>query len=87
MQEKQHINSSPHTNRQGFIGERMPTVQATHTSIRGSARFKVFHLYRSGRITHQLETGLRATPWIKSVNASTLTGTVLVLFDATMPVD
>ncbi len=57
-------------------------VEAVHTSIKGRARYKVEGLYRSESLKQQIEQDLTRQTWILSVSVNTLTGSVLVLFDA-----
>jgi Ca2+-transporting ATPase len=55
-------------------------VLAIHTAVPGRARFSVPGLKRNDRVKRALEAGL-AGRGIRSVSASTSTGTVLVLFE------
>jgi Ca2+-transporting ATPase len=66
-----------------------PQVIPIHTAVPGRIRCKVAALYRAdGAVKIQLESRLRALEEIESVSASTLTGSVLVLYDASKtPVD
>src|ERR1700747_3570273 len=57
-----------------------PAVLAVHTAVPGRARFSVPGLKRNDRVKRALEAGL-AGRGIRSVSASTSTGTVLVLFE------
>ena len=57
-------------------------VQAVHTSVTGRVRYKVAGLYRSERLKQQIEQHLSQHTWVQSVSVNTLTGSVLVLFDA-----
>jgi P-type Ca2+ transporter type 2C len=57
-----------------------PAVLPIHTAVPGRARFSVPGLKRNDRIRRALEAGL-AGRGIRSVSASTSTGTVLVLFE------
>jgi Ca2+-transporting ATPase len=59
-----------------------PQVVPVHTSVPGRARFRVAGLRRNYRLKRALEWRL-AGGGIHSISASTTTGTVLVLFDAT----
>jgi Ca2+-transporting ATPase len=57
-----------------------PAVVPIHTAVPGRARFGVAGLKRSDRVKRALESGLagRGVRWVR---ASTMTGTVLVLFE------
>ena len=57
-----------------------PAVLPVHTAVPGRARFSVAGLKRNDRVKLVLETGL-AGRGIRSVSASTSTGTVLVLYE------
>jgi Ca2+-transporting ATPase len=57
-----------------------PAVLPVHTAVPGRARFSVPGLKRNDRVKRALEAGL-AGRGIRSVSASTSTGTVLVLFE------
>ena len=57
-----------------------PAVLPIHTAVPGRARFSVAGLKRNDRVKRALEAGL-AGRGIRSVSASTATGTVLVLFE------
>ena len=57
-----------------------PAVLPIHNIVPGRARFRVEGLKRSERVKRVLETAL-AGRGIHSVIASTMTGTVLVLFE------
>jgi P-type Ca2+ transporter type 2C len=57
-----------------------PAVLPIHTAVPGRARFSVPGLKRNDRVKRALEAGL-AGRGIRSVSASTATGTVLVLFE------
>ena len=57
-----------------------PAILPVHTAVPGRARFSVAGLKRNDRIRRALEAGL-AGRGIRSVTASTSTGTVLVLFE------
>lgn len=57
-------------------------VQAVHTLVKGRARYKVEGLYRSESLKQKIEQDLTQHKWIVSVSVNTLTGSVLVLFDA-----
>jgi P-type Ca2+ transporter type 2C len=57
-----------------------PAVLAVHTAVPGRARFSVPGLKRNDRVKRALEAGL-AGRGIRSISASTATGTVLVLFE------
>jgi Ca2+-transporting ATPase len=57
-----------------------PAVLAVHTAVPGRARFSVPGLKRNDRVKRALEAGI-AGRGIRSVSASTSTGTVLVLFE------
>ncbi|NTW60844.1 MAG: hypothetical protein HGA43_16975, partial [Nitrospirae bacterium] len=57
-------------------------VQAVHTSVTGRVRYKVAGLYRSEQLKQQIEQNLSQHTWVLSVSVNTLTGSVLVLFDA-----
>ena len=57
-------------------------VQAVHTLVKGRARYKVAGLYRSESLKQKIEQDLTQHKWIVSVSVNTLTGSVLVLFDA-----
>jgi len=57
-----------------------PAVLPVHTAVPGRARFSVPGLKRNERAKHALEAGL-AGRGIRSVSASTSTGTVLVLYE------
>ena len=57
-----------------------PAVLPIHTAVPGRARFSVPGLKRNDRVKRALEAGL-AGRGIRSVSASTSTGTVLVLFE------
>jgi P-type Ca2+ transporter type 2C len=57
-----------------------PSVLPIHTAVAGRARFSVAGLKRNDRLKRSLEAGL-AGRGIRSVSASTSTGTVLVLFE------
>jgi len=57
-----------------------PAVLPVHTAVPGRARFSVPGLKRNERVKHALEAGL-AGRGIRSVRASTSTGTVLVLYE------
>ncbi len=56
-------------------------VKAVHTAVRGRARLEVPSLYRDAQIKYRLEHKLVAVAGIRSVEANTRTGRVLVLFD------
>src|SRR5580692_6844763 len=58
-----------------------PAVLPVHTAVPGRARFSVPGLKRNDRVKRALEAGL-AGRGIRSVSASTSTGTVLVLFES-----
>jgi len=58
-----------------------PAVLPIHTAVPGRARFSVAGLKRNDRVRRALEAGL-AGRGIRSVTASTATGTVLVLFES-----
>ena len=58
----------------------LPAVLPIHTAVPGRARFSVPGLKRSERVRRALEAGL-AGRGIRSVSASTSTGTVLVLYE------
>ena len=57
-----------------------PAVLPIHTAVPGRARFSVAGLKRNDRVRRAVEAGL-AGRGIRSVSASTSTGTVLVLFE------
>jgi Ca2+-transporting ATPase len=57
-------------------------VKAVHTAVRGRVRLEVLGLYRNAHIKHRLEFKLIAGTGIRSVKANTLTGRVLIIFDA-----
>lgn len=57
-------------------------VQAVHTSVTGRVRYKVAGLYRSEQLKQRIEQRLSQHTWVLSVSVNTLTGSVLVLFDA-----
>jgi P-type Ca2+ transporter type 2C len=57
-----------------------PAVLPIHTAVPGRARFSVPGLKRNDRVKRALEAGL-AGRGIRSLSASTSTGTVLVLFE------
>ena len=57
-----------------------PAVLPIHTAVPGRARFSVPGLKRNDRVKRALEAGL-AGRGIRSISASTSTGTVLVLFE------
>jgi P-type Ca2+ transporter type 2C len=57
-----------------------PAVLPIHTAVPGRARFSVAGLKRNDQVRRALEAGL-AGRGIRSVRASTSTGTVLVLFE------
>ena len=57
-----------------------PAVQPVHTSVPGRARFSVAGLKRNEKARRALESGLLGRG-IRSVSASTTTGSVLVLFE------
>ena len=58
----------------------IPAVLPIHTAVPGRARFSVPGLKRNDRVRRAVEAGL-AGRGIRSVSASTSTGTVLVLFE------
>ena len=60
----------------------MALVQAIHTAVPGRARFSIQGLYRSDSFKKTLEAGLAEFEGIKSVSASTVTGTVLIHFNS-----
>lgn len=55
-------------------------ISQVHTRVAGRARFMVAMLYRSERVKHRLETGLRHISGITSVKGNVLTGNLLVVF-------
>ena len=57
-------------------------VEAIHTAVNGRARFKVKPLYRSEPVKRLIESNLSTEEGIDKISASTLTGTVLVLFNS-----
>ena len=57
-----------------------PAVLPIHTAVAGRARLSVPGLKRNDRVRRAIEAGL-AGRGIRSVSASTSTGTVLVLFE------
>jgi Ca2+-transporting ATPase len=57
-----------------------PAVLPIHTAVPGRARFSVAGLKRNDRVRRAIEAGL-AGRGVRSVSASTTTGTVLVLFE------
>ncbi len=83
---KPAFNSNGSTQR-SESGTRSLTIRLVHTRVPGRARFKINELYRSQRLRQQLESGLRGMPGIRSVQASTLTGNLLVVFDPKKPVN
>jgi P-type Ca2+ transporter type 2C len=88
MQEKKHHRGSDSDARDPVVTHgNVPRVEAIHTVVRGRARFKVHDLYRADYLKQALETGIAAAPWIRFANASPLTGTLLVLFDANRSVE
>lgn len=65
---------------------RSSLVTPVHTLIPGRARLKVYNLYRNARLKQDLESSLASCAGIESFAASTLTGNVLVRYDAAKPV-
>ncbi len=64
-------------------GENFPVrVKAVHTAVTGRVRLEVLGLYRDAQVKHRLEYRLIAVSGIRSVKANTLTGRVLIVFDA-----
>ena len=57
-------------------------VQAIHSSVKGRVRYKIDGLYRSETLKSRLEQDLAGRKGILGFSVSTLTGTVLVLYDA-----
>jgi len=55
-------------------------IRKVHTRVPGRARFMVAALYRSERVRHRLEAGLRSIAGIRSVEGNVLTGKLLVVF-------
>ncbi len=71
----------------GESGTRNLKIRLVHTRVRGRVRLNINRLYRSPQLKQQLEQGLRGLPGIRSVQASVLTGNLLVVFDPARPVD
>ena len=59
-------------------------IRLAHASQRGRARLEIAGLYRTPRVKRQLEQGLGEISGIRDVNASTLTGRVLIVFSPTI---
>jgi len=59
-----------------------PLVRVIHTAVKGRARYQVAGLQRSISLKHYLETQLLAKDGIRSVLANSVTGNILVHFDA-----
>lgn len=57
-----------------------------HVAVRDRARLEVAGLYRSPGIKQHLEQALAAAGFVRSVEASTLTDRMLVIFDPGIPV-
>jgi Ca2+-transporting ATPase len=57
-------------------------VQVIHASVKGRVRYKVDGLYRSESLKLRVEQGLTGREGILGLSVNTLTGTVLVLYDA-----
>ncbi|HEY7544291.1 MAG TPA: HAD-IC family P-type ATPase, partial [Blastocatellia bacterium] len=62
-------------------------VSPVHTGVKGRARFRVSGLYRGHLLKFAVESRASARPGVRSVSASTLTGTVLILFDPDRSLD
>jgi Ca2+-transporting ATPase len=56
-------------------------------SVTGRARFEVAGLYGSPRLKKKLERRLRQVEGIRIANSNLLTGRLLVIFDAKLPID
>lgn len=63
------------------------SVQPVHTRIPGRARFKVAELYRSHELKHHLEYSLNGVDGIHRVQANSLTGSLLMVFDQQKPIE
>ena len=79
------IETPAHRGRKQRTGEPVPIfgsglISRVHTRVHGRVRFSVATLYRSERVKHRLERGLRQIAGIKSVQANVLTGKLLVVF-------
>lgn len=57
-------------------------VRAVHTAVKGRARFKVHALHGSDTLRHHIEARLAAIDGVKSATASSITGSILVLFNS-----
>ena len=66
------------------ISEQLALV---HAGVAGRTRFQVAGLYRSNRFKQRLETALSDVDGVHRVNASSLTGRVLVLYDPDITMD
>jgi Ca2+-transporting ATPase len=56
-------------------------IQATHTAVKGRARYKVHELYRCESLKQYLERSLSRREEIEDVSANPLTSSVLVIFN------
>lgn len=63
------------------------SVEPIHTAVRGRLRARVAGLYRSEPVKRRLESTLAASAGVRSVSASTVTGTVLILHDPAWSAD
>ncbi len=57
-------------------------VQAIHTAVKGRVRYKVEGLYRSESLKQYIEQSLSNREGITRISVSTLTSTVLIVFDS-----
>jgi Ca2+-transporting ATPase len=57
-----------------------PRTRLAHARVRGRARIEVAGLYRAPRVKRQLEDSLVTIPGVLEVNASTLSGRVLIIY-------
>jgi Ca2+-transporting ATPase len=62
-------------------------VALAHAGVAGRTRFEVAGLYRSPRIQQRLEQALNAVDGVRGVTANTLTGRLLVVYDAKLTID
>src|SRR5438105_3598779 len=59
-------------------------IRLVHNGIKGRARFRVAGLYRNGVARDIIENELRSSDGVRSVEASTITGSVLIWFEPSL---
>src|SRR4051794_32363472 len=65
---------------------RLADLRPIHTAVAGRARLQVAGLRRAEAVKQRLERGLGGAPGIVEATASTVTGTLLIRFSATVSV-